>query len=188
MNYALQKTILTLKKGSLIAYPTEAVYGLGCLANDKKALKKLRSVKQRSANKGFIVLCASIEQLQQSYPGLALSQQQIKTLQTTQTHPTTWLIPFKNRYKNNHSLLLGHNRSLAVRISSHPSVLAICRAAGPIVSSSANVAGAKPAKDMLQLRKRFRLKIQHYLNEPLGKASSPSQIIDLDNGQIIRSA
>lgn len=188
MTYSLQKTIQALKAGGLIAYPTEAVYGLGCLANNQQALKKLRSVKNRSANKGFIVLCASVEQLQLYYPDLALSADQLKLIQSTHTHPTTWLIPFKKRLKSNHRLLLGHNKSLAVRISTHPSVLAICLAVGPIVSSSANIAGATPAKSMLQLRKQFRLKIQHYVNEPLGNAKSPSQIIDLDNGQIIRSA
>ena len=188
MAYSLQKTIETLKAGGLIAYPTEAVYGLGCLANDQQALKKLRTVKNRSANKGFIVLCASVAQLQQFYPDLALDADQFKIIQREQAHPTTWLISFRRRFKSNHHLLLGHNKSLAVRISTHPSVQALCLAAGPIVSSSANIAGAKPAKDMLHLRKQFRSQIDHYLQEPLGNAPSPSQIIDLDNGQIIRSA
>jgi len=114
MSYSLQKTSQTLKVGGLTTYPTEAVYGRGCIANDKKALKKLRSVKKRSRSKGFIVLCASIEQLVKHYPDLDLSPSQKELLQRQQAHPTTWIIPFKKRYKNKHEGLLGRSEERRV--------------------------------------------------------------------------
>ncbi len=188
MNLKRQQACRALMAGKLLAYPTEAVYGLGCLASDEQALKKLRQVKKRAAHKGFIVLVHSLEQLQHHFPQLKLTPAQIETLRSPQAHPTTWVIPVSTGFSVHQTLLLGSNRSLAIRISEHPTVQALCQKAGPLVSTSANKAGERPAQDMLRLRKTFGKRIDFYLNEKTGNAKSPSQIIDLASGEILRSA
>lgn len=189
MNYALQQAIQTLKVGKLLAYPTEAVFGLGCVANNAKALKKLRQIKGRSPHKGFIILCASVEQLQKYYPALALSDEHIERMKTVQPHPTTWLIPFKKSVApKTAGLLIGNNHSIAVRIPQHPLALALCQQIGPLVSSSANMPRAIPAKKIMIVRKNFRAKIDYYLSGETNFASSPSQIVDIQTGRIIRAA
>jgi L-threonylcarbamoyladenylate synthase len=187
---AIKKACRDLKTGRLIAYPTEAVFGIGCDALNRKALCKLRKIKNRDRHKGFIVLCSSVSQLQKNIPAISLGTAQWELLGQAQAYPTTWLLPVNNRVRNDiDSLLIGHNKTLAVRITHHPVAKTLCEQLGrPLVSSSANKAGAKPAKNMLMVRKNFRAQLNGYLNGPLGNAKGPSQIIDITSGKIIRAA
>jgi len=159
------------------------------MVNNPQALKKLRRVKARAPHKGFIILCASVEQLEQYFPALTLSNEQRVRMSTAQNHPTTWLLPFKKSIApKTAKLLIGSNHSIAVRIPQHPMALSLCQNAGPIVSSSANLPRALPAKKIMIVRKNFRTKIDYYLNGETNLASSPSQIIDIQSGRIIRAA
>lgn len=185
MNIKTQQACRTLDAGKLLVYPTESVFGLGCLANNKQALKRLRHIKRRERYKGFIVLCASTKQLRQSFPEIRLSPKHLSKLDEKQKHPTTWLVPYK---KHLNPLLVGNNNRIAVRITRHPVAKTLCQQCGPLVSSSANPAGIKTPETLLKVRKQFRWQVDFYLNESLGKSRSPSQIIDLLSGQVIRSA
>lgn len=185
MDLKIQQACRTLDAGKLLVYPTESVFGLGCLANNKQALKRLRGIKRREPYKGFIVLCASTKQLRQNFPEICLSPQQLAKLDEAQPHPTTWLLPYK---KHLNPLLVGNNNSLAVRITEHPIARILCERCGPLVSSSANPAGIKTPETLLKVRKQFRGQVDFYLDKSLGKSKSPSQIIDLLSGELIRSA
>src|SRR5690606_11526531 len=110
---------------------------------------------------------------------------QLERLEQKQSHPTTWLLPYGRQRR---PLLSGNNNRLAIRITQHPVARILCERCGPIVSSSANPAGIKTPKTLLKIRKYFRNNVDLYLNESLGDAGSPSQIIDLTSGEIIRSA
>ena len=186
---AIKKACRDLQAGELIAYPTEAVFGLGCDAFNIKALKKLRAIKNRTSHKGFIVICSSIEQLKKSFPGIQLTKEQWGQLTQPQSHPTTWLLPITQNIKSSRNrYLVGKNRSLAVRISEHPLAKALCEQfGGPIVSSSANKAGAKPAKKLMLVRKNFRKQVKNYVAGALGDFVEPSQIIDIKTGKVIRA-
>ena len=188
MNVKIIKASRALKENKLLAYPTEAVFGLGCLASSTQAIKNLRQVKNRAPHKGFIVLCSSVEQLNRCFPSLNLNSAQLQKISSQQNHPTTWIVPARTTLGKHRALLCGANKTVAIRISNHPSVKALCESAGPVLSSSANMPGSKPAKELLKVRKIFRNNIDHYLNEALGEANSPSQIIDLISGEILRSA
>jgi L-threonylcarbamoyladenylate synthase len=185
MNFKIRQACHVLKEGKLLVYPTESVFGVGCLANNDDALIHLRSVKGRSSAKGFIVLCASMAQLQNSFPELELDQKAQSRLVEPQKHPTTWLIPFS---KPLNPLLVGNNHSLAVRITQHPVAKVLCESCGPIVSSSANPAGMAAPKTLLQAKKQLGDTVDFYLNESLGEAKKTSQIIDLRSGEIVRRA
>jgi len=185
MNLKIQQACKQLKAGKLLVYPTESVFGIGCLALDQKALLRLRRVKRRESQKGFIILCSSFEQLRSSFPEIQLTKEQQKRLQTKQAHPTTWLVPYPQKKA---PLLLGNNHRIAIRITEHSVAKSLCEACGPIVSSSANPAGIKTPSNLLKIRHLFRSQVDFYLNEKLGGVKKTSQIIDLVNGQVIRAA
>lgn len=185
MNLKTQQACRHLKAGKLLVYPTESVFGIGCLALNQQALKHLRGVKRRESQKGFIVLCASLEQMLSSFPDIHITTEQRARLLTRQAHPTTWLIPYPQKKS---PLLLGRNHKIAVRITEHPVARALCEACGPIVSSSANPAGIRTPSNMLRVRHLFRSQVGYYLNEKLGGVRKTSQIIDLVNGEVIRGA
>ncbi len=108
--------------GGIIAYPTEAVFGLGCLANDEKSLQRLITLKGRSVDKGLILIASSLEQLEPYI--LPLNQKQKNTLLSRQSHPVTWLVPAKSQTSN---LLTGRHSSLAIRIIKHPPIEKFCQ-------------------------------------------------------------
>jgi L-threonylcarbamoyladenylate synthase len=171
-----------LRNGLILAYPTEAVWGLGCDPFNTLAVAELLALKNRPADKGMIVAFASFDQLE---PFLApLSAKLLERLQQIPEEPTTWLVPIvANSFP---SLVTGKHRLLAVRITQHPGLKALCEAFGPLVSTSANPAGAQAAKELFQVRRYFGDSIRYYRGR-VGTSGKPSKIKDLASGQIFRA-
>ena len=180
----LHNAVRALHRGDVIAYPTEAVWGLGCDPHNEQALYKILLLKNRPYQKGVILVAANMAQLQPYLHGL--TQAQLNTLAQSWPGPNTWVIP-----DNGHCppWVRGQHRSLAVRVSAHPVVKALCEQfGGPIVSTSANPAGLPPAKTALQVRKYFRNEPLEYVPGSVGSAGQPTQIRDLVSGEVLRPA
>lgn len=171
-----------IKGGGVIAYPTEAVWGLGCDPDDAFAVQRILQLKRRSVDKGLILVAATIEQLQPYLEGL--SAEQISTMSATWPGPVTWLVPDNGAVP---SWIRGKHTSLAVRVSNHPLVSALCqRVGGAIVSTSANPQGLEAARTRLEARRYFATEVDHYSVGEVGGRNSPSQIRDLISGKILR--
>lgn len=170
--------------GGIIAYPTEAVFGLGCDPLNGEAVNRICQIKQRDPLKGLIVIASTFEQLA---PLLTpLSQQQRAQLIDSTGGPTTWLVPAHPQLP---SFLTGRFSTLAVRLTEHPVARAVCAAmGGPIVSTSANRSGYPAASNHLQVRRNLGALVDLTLPQPVGGDLRPSQIVDLQTGAIIRSS
>lgn len=178
-NWHIYKAIRILKKGEIIAYPTESVYGLGCDPFNSQAIFKLLSLKQRSIKKGFILIAADIKQLQ---PFLKLTPEIIQKI--TSPQPITWLVPCQD---NIPYYLKGQYQTLAVRITQHPLAQALCQYyKQAIISTSANIANRPPAKTPLQVRHYFAKKIAHIIPGELGGLEKPTQIYNVIDNKLIR--
>jgi L-threonylcarbamoyladenylate synthase len=180
--FAIHQAANILQEGGIIAYPTEAVFGLGCDPLNENALEKLLSIKNRPAHKGLIIVASDFYQLQpflkeidtsifdriiQSWPG-----------------PTTWLLPANPQAPK---LLRGKHHMQAVRVSAHPTVKALCETfGGAIVSTSANYSKRPPARSALATRIRFDKKVDFIINAHVGELKSPSEIKNAITGDIIR--
>lgn len=175
----LRQALDCLKEQGVIAYPTESVWGLGCLPSSESALHKILSIKNRDWRKGLILVASNWEQLQNWI--LPLSASQLNCIQAPQTRPTTWLLPCSNEISKN---LRGNHQTLAVRVSEHPLIVALCEQAGPIVSTSANVQGEKPAKTASEVRAQFKQQVDFLLDGELGGYDEPSSIKTLDGNQV----
>ncbi len=167
--------------GGVIAYPTEAVYGLGCLPDDRPISRLLR-LKQRSPRKGLILVAASAEQLMPfvEFPNTATRRQVLATW----PGPVTWLLPARRGVS---TWLAGAHVTLAVRVSAHPVVQALCRYAGPLVSTSANRAGADPARDAARVRAGLGPSLDYVLAGRVGDSRRPTAIRDALSGALIRA-
>ncbi|HRN60194.1 MAG TPA: Sua5/YciO/YrdC/YwlC family protein, partial [Chiayiivirga sp.] len=133
-----------LRAGGVIAYPTEAVWGLGCDPFDAAALARLLALKQRPAAKGMIVIAARPAQVDRYLRWSALAPERRDQVLASWPGPNTWLIPCTDAVPHG---LRGDHDTLAVRITAHPVAAALCEAfGGPIVSTSANRAGEPPAR------------------------------------------
>ena len=170
----------SLLHGGVIAYPTEGVFGLGCLPNDTGALSRLLSIKQRSPSKGLILLASNAAQLD----GWISLPDGIHIPAPDPSHPITWIVPASDSLS---STIKGEHSGIAVRVSSNPIAAAICDAVNsPIISTSANLAGEAPAKDSKALRRTFAALVDYIVPGECGPADGPSEIRDLISGQIIR--
>jgi len=176
-----KRFVETLHGGGLVAYPTEAVFGLGCDPLNPHAVYKLLALKKRSVDKGLILIAADFSQLS-SYLK-PLSDVVMSKLHDVNQEPTTWLLP---TLKNTPKWLTGGHETLAVRLIQHGLAKELCLLAGTaIVSTSANMSGQEPVKTAYQARMKFHNKGVHTINGSIGNAQKPSRIINpLLNKQI----
>lgn len=180
--WQLNQVAQLIKQGGLIAYPTEAVWGIGCDPWNESAVFRILELKQRPIEKGLILIAASIGQFAFLIDKLSLEQQNI--LQASWPGPFTWLVPHNNLIPY---CVSGNHRSVALRVTNHPLVKKLCSLTGPIISTSANVAGLPAATSRLMVEKYFHNRLEGVLNGFLGSEKKPSRICDLLTGQIIRN-
>ncbi|WP_372738719.1 L-threonylcarbamoyladenylate synthase [Neptunomonas sp.] len=173
-----------LHAGGVIAYPTEAVWGLGCDPYNETAVRRLLALKRRPVHKGVILVAASMTQIEPLLRGLA--PEHLERLQASWPGPNTWLLPDPDNIIP--SWIKGKHSSVAVRVSAHPGVILLCKAFGrPIVSTSANPSSAEPARSLLRVNTYFGKKLDYYLPGKLGDLAQPTTIQDLRDSRVVRS-
>lgn len=178
----LQAAVSALRQGGVIACPTEAVWGLSCDPDNESAVARLLALKGRPVAKGLILVAATQGQI--DFLVSDLSEQQRDTLCASWPGPATWLLPHHGRVPH---WVCGEHATVAVRVSDHPVVSALCAIwGGPLVSTSANPAGARPAREAFQVRRYFGNDLDYLLPGRVGAAGRPTCIRDLVSGQIIR--
>ena len=172
----------TLKAGGIIAYPTEAVFGLGCDFTNEAAVLRILKLKQRRIELGLIVIASCWEQV--AHLATPLSHKQLQLLQQSWPGPTTWLLPASQHAPN---WITGKHNSIAIRISAHPIAQEICQNFnGGIVSTSANISGQSSARSVAEVVDIFGDKIDLIIPGDTDELASPSKIIDLLTKTIIR--
>lgn len=169
-----------INQGKIIAYPTEAVYGLGCDPFNNQAVEKLLNLKQRDICKGFILLIADWSQLATLIK--PVSEQQLAAVRKTWPGPVTWVFPKADTLPD---WLSGQYNTIALRMSAHPIAHELC-IDGPLISTSANISKHEPANDISQLQEQFPQGIDALVAGNIGGASRPSAIYDVLTGGRLR--
>jgi len=171
-----------LSLGGVIAYPTEAVWGLGCEPRNQGAVDKLLALKRRDWRKGLILVAADFAQLE---PFVQLpSRTAQRRAFSTWPGPSTWVFPASDHTP---MWISGERDSVAIRVSAHPVVQALCRAyGGPIVSTSANRSSHPPARSASAVRLAFRRSLDALVPGALGTLEGPTVIRDVTSGLILR--
>ena len=168
--------------GGIIAYPTEGVFGLGCLPDDLPAVVRLLRIKQRDARKGLILIAATAEQLD----GWVALPEGRSIPEPDPMRPVTWIVPAGHLVA---PIIRGEHEGLAVRVTSNPIAAAICNAVdSPIVSTSANLSGKPVARNRFVLRRQFAQRVDYIVPGECGPAAGPSEIRDFLTGDILRPA
>lgn len=171
-----------LQEGRVIAYPTEAVYGLGCDPAQSEAVMALLAMKQRSPDKGLILIAHTPDAFA-GYIADGVPEEAWQRARLSWPGPATWVFPAKAAVP---SCLRGTHSSIALRVSNHPIVQELCSAfGGCIVSTSANVASQPPCKDAAEIDASFP-KIAGIVSGPLGNLSRPTVVRDVLTGHLIR--
>ncbi|WP_023270992.1 L-threonylcarbamoyladenylate synthase [Acinetobacter gyllenbergii] len=177
-----------LKQGQVLAYPTEAVWGLGCDPFNEQAFQQILELKHRPIEKGVILLAGHLQQVEHLLQDLdtTIRQQVIATwsnrLETERA--TTWLLPADQSIP---TWIKGQHPLVAVRVTTHPLCMALCQQFGGfIVSTSANPAGLAPAQRLEDAQAYFGNNL-NYLQGDLGLSREPSRILNALTGEVVRA-
>ncbi|MFC1702121.1 L-threonylcarbamoyladenylate synthase [Pseudomonadota bacterium] len=171
-----------LQAGGVIAYPTEAVFGLGCDPANESAVRQILILKGRHESAGLVLIASEFSQLE---PWIAdVGEKLVNKAMQTWPGPVTWLFP---RAAGVPDYVAGNHDTVAVRITAHPPSRALCDAFGSaLISTSANQSNAKPALSAAQVQNYFGSELAGILAGELGGGEKPSEIRDLISGNIIR--
>lgn len=183
----IELAVKVLQQGGTIAYPTEAVYGLGCDPKNLSAVKKLLEIKQRKKEKGLILVAANIEQLKVYI--LPLEKEVENKLLISWQDPDnviTWLVPVDEMMSD---YLKGQFDTLAIRVSHHPVVKKLCEQfGGAIISTSANISNQEAARTAEQVKQIFKNKIDFIIEGETDINAQPSEIRDALTEKTIRTS
>lgn len=174
----------TIRHGGVIAYPTEAVWGLGCDPFAEAAVSRLLAIKQRPVEKGLILIAANLEQLRPVLELNALPTERLASVLASWPGPHSWVMPAS---KQAPEWITGTHPGIAVRVSAHPEVVALCQAfGGPLVSTSANLSGQSPARTRAALAGELLAMLDGVVAGETGALERPTPIRDALSGQPLR--
>ena len=176
-------TVAALRAGGVVAYPTEAVWGLGCDPFDRAAVERLLAIKQRPVDKGLILVAATPAQLDGLADWDALPPGRRDAVLASWPGPNTWIVPATARVPR---WITGGHEGVALRVSAHPVVAALCDAFGPVTSTSANLAGEPPARSRAELDPRLVELLDAVCGGETGALASPTRIRDARDGSVLR--
>lgn len=171
-----------VRQGGILAYPTEAIYGLGCDPHNELAVHRLLHIKHRKMDKGLILIAAEFQQLAPFLRpvDVKLSSRAMETW----PGPVTWLWPCRPDAPR---WITGRHKTLAVRVTDHPLAAQLCREAGfALVSTSANRSGETPCRTSESVEDALGPVLDMILDGETGGRDQPSQIRDLVTGTIVR--
>ena len=182
INTMVSEVVATLKRGGVIVYPTETIWGIGCDPFDQDAFNQLYKLKGRPKEKKCILVAdtwARLKPLTAPVDAALLAQ-----AQASWPGPTTWIFPAA---KDAPKWLVQADNTLAIRVSPHPVCQAICRALdGPIVATSANPSGQPNLKSLNEVITCFKGKVDYIVPYDQGMSQKPSRIVDIRTGNILR--
>lgn len=174
-----------LRKGGVVAYPTEAVWGLGCDPFDESAVLRLLAIKRRPVDKGVILVGAHVGQFDGVLAWDRLPDERSADVRAQWPGPRTWVVPATTRVP---AWITGSHDGVAVRVSDHPLVVALCEAfGGPLVSTSANLAGEPPPFSFEALSPEVLSRVDAVTIGETGGLRAPTAIRDARTGEALRA-
>lgn len=173
-----------LTNHGVIAYPTEGVFGLGCLPYDEVAVRKLLALKERDASKGLILIAANYSQLLDYVDDSKIGQDmRFRVLSHWPGH-TTLILPARSDVPR---FLRGEHDTIAVRVTAYEPTRELCKVLGTaLVSTSANRSGQPSLLTAQAVRDTFADSVDWVMDAAVGQASGPSKIINPLTSEVIR--
>lgn len=181
---SIPEAATSLQTGGVIAYPTEAVWGLGCDPRDEDAVLRLLAIKQRAVDKGLILIASHLEQLRPFLNLAAVPAVNLAEVFASWPGPHTWVMPASAAAPR---WITGAHDGIAVRISAHPLVVELCNTyGGALVSTSANRAGRPAALTRQRLDPAVLESVDGLVAGETGGLGAPTAIRDALTGAAIR--
>jgi len=171
----LNEIARTLAGGAVVLMPTDTIYGLHALALDEQAVARVAAIKGREETKPFIVLAASVEQLQ--LLGISADRDILDALASLWPAPLTAILPLQAPIAASRGAT-----SLAVRIPARDWLRELIDGTGPLVSTSANRSGEPPIADPSMLARDLQDRLDAIVDGGV-RGGEPSAIVDLTSAE-----
>jgi L-threonylcarbamoyladenylate synthase len=180
----IEEAAEVIRSGGVVAYPTEAVWGLGCDPFDEGAVHRLLAIKQRPVEKGLILIAATLEQLKPLIDVAAVPTERLTEVLSSWPGPYTWVMPATAQAPR---WVTGAHRGIAVRVSQHPVVVGLCQAyGGALVSTSANLGGQPAVRHHDALDRALLQRVDALVPGDTGGLERPTAIRDALTGESLR--
>jgi L-threonylcarbamoyladenylate synthase len=171
-----------MRAGGIVAYPTEAVFGLGCLPQNRSAVTRLLRLKRRSWRKGLLLIGASVAQLE-AFAVLPPEPRRSEIL-AAWPGPVTWVLQARHSAPR---WITGGRDTVAVRCTDHPVARSLSvRTGQALVSTSANLSRRPPHRELLKLRRALGAAVDYVLPGELGGLGQPTTIKDGRTNRVLR--
>lgn len=177
----IQATEEELLMGNVILYPTDTVWGIGCDAEEEKAIEKVFKIKERDPSKSMIILVADIDMVKHYVEDVP---EKFEKLLEEQEQPTTYIFP---KAKNLPEKLISEDGSIAIRVVQdefcHKLIRQLDR---PLVSTSANISGGKSPATFAEVDEEIKNRVDYVVRwrQEEETPAKPSRIVKiLPNGK-----
>ena len=182
----IRNAVETMRKGGVILYPTDTVWGIGCDATNAEAVKRVYAIKQRDDSKALICLVDSDARMQRYFRNVPeVAWQLVDSLKDTDAKPTTLILDGAINLAQN---LIAEDGSVGIRITNEPFSKDLCyRFQKAIVSTSANISGEPAAQNYCDIDPRIIEAVDYvcWSRRQEHKPHTPSSIIKLkENGEV----
>jgi L-threonylcarbamoyladenylate synthase len=180
----LNEVAAVIKRGGVVAYPTEAVFGLGCDPLNENAVRRILQIKQREAKQGLLLIASSLAALEPWIDLAVLTNAARDRVLQSWPGPHTWVCPKSALVP---PWISGAHDSVAVRVTAHPIAAALCElVGGPLVSTSANRSGSPPLRNACAVDDHLGTELDAVLIGDCGDLATPTTIRVAHSGQILR--
>jgi L-threonylcarbamoyladenylate synthase len=182
----IKQAVETMRKGGVILYPTDTVWGIGCDATNVEAVKRVYAIKQRDDSKALICLVDSDARMQRYFRNVPdVAWQLIDGLKDSDARPTTLILDGAINLAEN---LIAEDGSVGMRITNEPFSKELCyRFQKAIVSTSANISGKPAAQNYCDIDPQIIDAVDYvcWSRRQEHKPHTPSSIIKLkENGEV----
>ena len=182
----IKKAVETMRKGGVILYPTDTVWGIGCDATNAEAVKRVYEIKQRDDSKALICLVDSDARMQRYFRNVPdVAWQLVDSLKEGDGKPTTLILDGAINLADN---LIAEDGSVGIRITNEPFSKELCfRFQKAIVSTSANISGEPAAQNYCDIDPKIIEAVDYvcWSRRQEHKPHTPSSIIKLkENGEV----
>ena len=183
----IKQAVETMRKGGVILYPTDTVWGIGCDATNAEAVKRVYAIKQRDDSKALICLVDSDARMQRYFRNVPdVAWQLVDSLKESDAKPTTLILDGAINLAEN---LIADDGSVGIRITNEPFSKELCfRFQKAIVSTSANISGEPAAQNYGDIDPRILEAVDYvcWSRRQEHKPHTPSSIIKLkENGEVV---
>jgi len=176
MGDGIAAAVRSLRRGALVVYPTDTLLGLGALASDRSAVRRLVAVKGRSATQPVSVCVSSTEELERY---ARVSPAARRFVRRHLPGPYTVLLVPSPEARRVFAPSIVEFPAVGFRVPDHPVARELARRAGPVTATSANRHGAPPVRRVARARRAFGRAVACYLAAHPPGSGVPSTLVDL---------